>query len=196
MVTRTARLAAGMAGWCLLVVGLSAPPAGAEDAYAKITGAIQGVIQGDQVGLTGLTGSANTVQVFSTGFNLANPVGATPGQVTGKPIAGPLSFVKRFDRASPKLLRAAFTSEPLTVEIIWWMATTNGARQTTTIRLDNALVTNIDAAASLSGGNASGNEEVTLTYQRITLTVPTINGAGQVTGTTTVCLDVAQGKAC
>lgn len=195
MATRTARLA-GLAGWCLLVVGLSAPPAGAEDAYARITGAIQGQIQGDQVGLTGLTGSANAVQLFSTGFNLANPVGTTPGQVTGRPIAGPLSFVKRFDRASPKLLRAAFTSEPLTVEIIWWMSTNNGARQSTTIRVDNALVTNIDAAASLQGGGARGNEEVTLSYQRITLTVPTINAAGQVTGTTAACLDVAQGKTC
>jgi hypothetical protein len=49
---------------------------------------------------------------------------------------------------------------------------------------------------SPSGGSASGNEEVTLTYGRITLTVPSINAAGTVTGTTSTCLDVAQGNAC
>jgi len=196
MATRTAKLAAAMASSYLLVIGLSAPPAGAEDAFARISGVTQGQIQGDQTALIGIANSANAVQVFTAGFNLANPVGTTPGQVTGRPIAGPLSFVKRFDRASPKLLRAAFTSEPLTVEIVWWMSTNNGARQTTTIKLDNALITNIDAAASLGGVSASGNEEVTLSYGRITFTVPTINAAGNVTGTTSVCLDVAQGKAC
>ncbi len=197
MVMRAAKLAAVAVCLCLLVIGLSAQPAWAEDAFARITGSVQGVIQGDQPALSGLPSALNSVQVFGTGFSLANPVGTTPGQVTGRPTAGPLSIVKRFDRASPKLLRAAFTGEPLTVEIIWFLGGGQaGARQTVSVKLDGAAITNMASAARLEGVQASNDEEVAFTYSRITLTVPTINAAGQTTGNTTVCLDVAVGKAC
>lgn len=126
MVMRAAKLVAVAVCLCLLVIGLSAQPSRAEDAFAKITGSIQGPILGDQPNIPVIPGSLNAIQVFATGFSLANPVGTTPGQVTGRPTAGPLSIVKRFDRASPKLLRAAFTSEPLTVEIIWFMTLGGG----------------------------------------------------------------------
>jgi len=198
---RAAKLAAVAVCLCLVVIGLSAQLSWADDAFARITGSVQGVILGDQPALPGIPLALNSVQVFGTGFNLANPAGAIPGQVTGKLTAGPLSIVKRFDRASPKLLRAAFTSEPMTVEIIWFMIG-GGApgsplvRQTVSVRLDGAVITKIEAGASLVGTNGSANEEVSFTYSRITLTVPTINAQGQTTGTTSVCLDLVVGKDC
>ena len=124
MVTRTAKLAAAAVGLCAVVLGLSAQPSWAEDAFAKITGSVQGVIGGDQPFIAAIPTSKETVQIFSTVFGLA--IHEDPGSVGGTkpvviPVARPLGVVKRFDRASPKLLRAAFTSEPLTVEITWFM---------------------------------------------------------------------------
>jgi len=78
MVTRTAKLAAIAVGLCLVVIGVSAQPSWAEDAFARITGAVQGVIQGDQTNLAGIPLTLNSVQVFGTGFSLANPVGTPP----------------------------------------------------------------------------------------------------------------------
>ena len=197
MVMRAAKLAAVAVCLCLVVIGLSAQPSWAEDAFAKITGSIQGAILGDQPNIAAIPGSLNAVQVFGTGFSLENPVGTTPGQVTGRPTAGPLSIVKRFDRASPKLLRAAFTSEPLTVEIIWFMTFGGGAvARTVSVKLEGAVITNMEASANLTNNSASGNEAVFFTYSRITFMVPTVNSQGQTTGTTSVCLDVAAGKAC
>jgi type VI secretion system Hcp family effector len=195
MGVRTSRLAGITVGVSLFVVGLSGQSAWAEDAFARISGAIQGVIQGDQVGIQGIANSANTVQVFSTVFGLSNPA-TTGGTSTGRPVAAPVALVKRFDRASPKLLRAAFTGEPLTVEIIWFMAINGVVRQTVSIRLENALVTNMQASADLNGNNASGFEEVSLSYARIIFTTPTINAQGTVTGMTSVCLDVVKNGTC
>jgi len=197
MVMRAAKLAAVAVCVCLVVIGLSAQPSWAEDAFAKITGSIQGAILGDQPNIQAIPGSLNAVQVFGTGFSLENPVGTTPGQVTGRPTAGPLSIVKRFDRASPKLLRAAFTSEPLTVEIIWFMGGgAAGPRQTVSVKLEGAVITKMESAARLAGLNADNDEDVSFTYSRITFTVPTINAAGQTTGATSVCLDLVVGKSC
>jgi type VI secretion system Hcp family effector len=198
MVTRTAKLAAVAVGLCLAVVGLSAESSWADDAFAKITGSVQGVIPGDQPDIKGIAGSKDAVQVFSTAFGLAVPLStATGGLTLGKPQAGPLAVVKRFDRASPKLLRAAFTGEALTIEITWFMIFQTTPRKTVTIKLEGAFVTNMEAGAELQGSNASGFETVSFTYSRITFSTPIIDPAtGQVTGTSSVCLDVALNKTC
>jgi len=71
---RTSAKLAAVAVWsCLVVLALSAPPSWADDAFAKITGSIQGVIQGDQTSIPSIPGSANAIQVFATSFGLANP---------------------------------------------------------------------------------------------------------------------------
>src|SRR6185369_2968722 len=112
MGTRRAKRAGFALCLCLVAMGLAAQPSWADDAFAKITGSIQGVILGDQPDVKGIAGSKDAVQVFSTAFGLAVPVSTSTsggGATLGKPQAGPLAVVKRFDRASPKLLRAAFT---------------------------------------------------------------------------------------
>ena len=138
--------------------------------------------------------------MFSTAFGLAVPVSTSTsggGATLGKPQAGPLAVVKRFDRASPKLLRAAFTGESLTVEITWFMFFQTAPRKTVTIKLEGAFVTNMEAAAELQGSSASGFETVSFTYSKITFSTPIIDPVtGQITGTSSVCLDVALNRAC
>lgn len=181
-------------------LGGSAAASWAEDAFAKITGSAQGIILGDQPAIPALSGSKDAVQIFSTTFGLTVPQSTTStggAGTIGRPVADPVALVKRFDRASPKLLRAAFTGEALTIDITWFMNFQGTPRKTVTIRLENAIITDIQAAAELNGASASGFETVTVTYQRITFSTPIIDSAtGQVTGTSSVCLEPASGKTC
>lgn len=74
-----------------------------------------------------------------------------PGQVTS-PKAGPVSVTKRFERSTPKLMRAAFTGEQLTVEIVWWMLDGVGqTRPTIRVTLDGARIASLGTSASLTG---------------------------------------------
>jgi type VI secretion system Hcp family effector len=107
-----------------------------------------------------------------------------------------VTLVKRFDRASPHLLRAAFIGEILDIEIVWFMNINGVNRQTVTLRLDDAVVTNMQASANLQGANALNVEEVTVAYTRITFTTPTIDAKGVVVGTTSVCIDLALARTC
>jgi type VI secretion system Hcp family effector len=181
---------------CLVSVGVWAPAARAEDAFARITGPA-GIIQGDQPNIVGIANSANTVQIFSTVFGLSLPVASSPGgAIIGAPKALPVTMVKRFDRASPLLLRAAFLGDPLSIEIIWFMNVSGINRQTVTIKLDNAFITDITASADLQGSAAAGQEQVTVTYSKITFSTPIIDAKGVITGTSKVCLDTTTSKLC
>ena len=181
-----------------LLLGVWAQTSWADDAFAKITGSQQGVILGDQPNIATIPGSKDAVQIFSTTFGLTVPqTTGSGGVVFGKPNPSPVSLLKRFDRASPKLLRAAFTGESLTIEVTWFMIFQGTPRKSVTIRLDNAVITDIQAAADLQGSNASGLENVSVVYGRITFSTPIIDPVtGQVTGTSSVCLEPASGKTC
>lgn len=202
MVMRTSKLAAVAVGVCAVVLCLSVQPAWAEDAFAKITGRQGMIIKGDQPEIRGLPGSKDAIQVFSTTFGVQVPPtpggGGGGGTGVGKPIAGPVALVKGFDRASPLLLRAAFTGETLTVEITWFMSNSQAApRKTVTIKLEGATITNMEAAAQLQGGLSSDFETVSFTYSKITFTTPIVNAVtGAVSGTSSVCLDVVNNKTC
>lgn len=187
-------------GVCLVVFALSAQPARADDAFAKITGSSQGLILGDQPEISLIPDSKDGVQVFSTGFELKQNFGKTGGGVlvpVGPPVVSELQLTKRFDRASPKLLRAAFTGESLSIEIIWFMIFQAVARKTVSIKLDDARITMIQAAANLQGNDASGFESVSLVFSRMTFTTPILDPkTGKVTGQSSVCLDGLTGNIC
>jgi len=189
MTTRTARMGALAVA---VAVMLAAQPVRAADlAFAKIIGASQGVIEGDSVAKV----APKSIQVLSTGFGLSVPVaiGGT-GSSAGKAVPGPVTIVKRFDPASPKLLKAAFLGEPLTVDISWFMSDTG--KKTVSILLEGAFITQIDGGAQLAGTEASAFESVSLNYSRITFSAPILDASGAVIGTNKVCFDVVLYKAC
>jgi len=184
MVTRSAKVRGVVVSLCLVATALWTQPSWAADrAFAKITGSSQGVIEGDST----FNLAPKSIEVLNTGFGMEVPPSA-------KPVVGPLTLLKRFDRASPKLLLAAFTAESLLVEINWFMDQTG--QRTVSLVLDGAAITKIDAAAQLDGTSASGFETVSLSYTRITFTSRVIDASGKVSGTVMVCLDVAAGKVC
>ena len=92
--------------------------------------------------------------------------------------------------ASPRLLRAAILGQLLTVEIVWFMNINSVAKQTSTLRLEDAFISNIESSAQLNGNNAGVFEELSIIYSRIRFTVPS--------GTTTlsVCCDFALNRPC
>ena len=193
MVKRTAKRAAVTVCLALVVIGLAGRPAGADDAFARITGPNLGLIQGDQTAIPGVPASMDGIQVFDTGFGLN-----VPAPPFSPPVAAPFTFSKRFDRASPKLLLAAFTGEPLDVEIIWFMNLpgTGAGKQTFSIKLAGAFITSIGASAQLQGNDGVGGEQVALTFSKITFIAPNVDSKGQVGAPIAVCLDVTTGKKC
>jgi type VI secretion system Hcp family effector len=199
MVRGKARLFGVAMAFSLMGLGVAAQPSWAEDAFAKITGSIQGAILGDQGALPGIPSAKDTVQIFSTAFGLTvaqSQVGGG-GAATGKVNASPVALVKHFDRASPKLLRAAFTGESLTIEITWFMIFQGLPQKTVTIRLEGAVITDIQAGADLHGTVASDAESVSVTYTRLIFSTPIIDPVThKVTGTSSVCLDAVNNKIC
>ena len=161
-----------------------------------MNGVVQGVIPGDQGPLPTIPTAKDTVQIFSTTFGLSAPTGAG-GVPIGRINASPVALIKRFDRASPKLLRAALTHENLTIEITWFMTFQGLTQKTVTIRLDDAVITDIQAAADLHGTTVSDAETVTVTYSRLTFSTPIIDPTThRVTGFTSVCIDAANNTTC
>jgi type VI secretion system Hcp family effector len=183
MVARSAKVGA-VAGLMAMVLWAQ-PSWGADRAFAIITGLKLGVIQGDST----FSLAPKSIEVLNTGFGLA----VAPGGFS-KPVAGPLTMLKRFDRATPKLLQAAFVGDRLTVEINWFMDQTGN--KTVSIKLEGASITNIDAAAQLDGSTAAGFETVSLFYEKITFTSPIFDSTGKVSGISQVCLDILNNRVC
>jgi type VI secretion system Hcp family effector len=176
---------------CLLALGVSAPAAGAEDAFARMTTLTGVLIPGDQPAIAGIANSKDTVQVFGTVLGIDSVVSLAGGAVGLGPVtARPAVITKRIDRASPRLLRSAFIQESINVDIIWVMTVAGVKKQSVSIRLEGAFITRIEANASLTGVDAANYEDVHLVYRKLIQTVPTIDATGAVTGTTITCLNV------
>jgi type VI secretion system Hcp family effector len=185
---RTPRLLLAASAVIAVTFSLAAAPAwAASDSTATITGSQQGPIQGDGINAKGAPSGA--IVVAAVGFGLDVPV-TGPGGVAGRPVTKPFTLVKMPDKASPKLLRAAFTGEHLTVDIAWFMTDPLvGRKKTFSITLEGAVIIGMDSSGTvLADGGVS--EALSLSYAKITFrderSVPAI----------TVCLDVANGQAC
>jgi type VI secretion system Hcp family effector len=176
---------------CLLALAVSAPAAWAEDAFARFTTLSGALIPGDQPAIPGITAAKDAVQVFGTVLGIDSTVNVGSGAIQLGPVAArPLVLTKRIDRASPRLLRSAFTQEALNVEVVWVMNLAGVKKQSVSIRLERAYITRIEASASLTGNDAANYEDVHLVFAKVIQTVPTIDAAGNVTGTTISCLNV------
>jgi type VI secretion system Hcp family effector len=155
---------------------------------ATITGASQGTILGDST----LKEAPGAILVAAVGFGLHIPQSSTGG-ASGAPVTKPFTLVKMPDRASPKLLRAAFLGESLKVDIQWFMTdpliSGSARKKTFTVTLENARITDIETSGSvLQDGGVS--EQISLNFTKITFrderSTPAI----------TVCIDVLLGRLC
>ena len=81
---------------------------------------IEGEKQGNIEGTCDMKGREGTILVFAMNQDIHIPRDPQSGLPSGKRIHGPLSLVKEFDKASPKLYQALCTGEHLTVTIKWY----------------------------------------------------------------------------
>jgi type VI secretion system Hcp family effector len=187
MVTRAATRAVVAVVVTLLTLGFAAGSSWAADSYAVVSGSAQGPIEGDSTAKE----APGAILVAAVGFGLSVPTETTGGGLpVGAPTAKPFTLVKMPDKASPKLLRAAFTGERLKIDINWFMTDPLGKRKKTfTVTLEDALIVDIDTQGTVLQG-AAVSEQLTLRYTRIIFrderSVPAVQ----------VCLDVAANQIC
>lgn len=166
-----------VAGFSLLAALSTAVPAAAADTvYVQITGASQGNFSGD---------SANGGRVVVLHLDLSGtaPTDSTSGQPAGKRRWNPVRFTKALDKTSAQFFRALATGEHLSsVTFTVYGArnadgTSPGSAATAlyTVKLGDAYITADEIVApsdkdpATGAGYAEAVENVTLTFQRITV---------------------------
>jgi type VI secretion system secreted protein Hcp len=138
-------------------------------AYLSITGAKQGVIQGDVT----TKGREGTIAVTAISSQIETQFNSASGTATGKRQHQPLSITKHVDQASPKLYAAMVTNETLThVTIAFWSSLPDRTGAQTpyfTIKLTNASIVGI-TLTSLAAEDSVAQTEVRFAYQKISWT--------------------------
>jgi len=137
-------------------------------AHLELEGENQGKIEGtcDQSGREG------TIMVYAAEQLVHMPRDPQSGQPSGKRIHGPMTLVKEFDKASPKLYQALCTGEHLTAKIKWYRIDKAGMEEHYfTHSLEDAIIVSIKAympIAFLEPNEPYRHmEELALTYRKI-----------------------------
>ena len=155
---------------CLAVVAIVVvAPSSSEalEAYLAIQGTSQGVIHGDSK----VKAAPGAIVVQAIGLGLSIPVTTIPGGGTavGRASAEPFKIAKFPDKASPKLLLAALTSETLKLDLTWFGTDLAGApvAKTFSITLEGAIITGLETSGATTVANGV-TEEISFTFNKIT----------------------------
>lgn len=165
---RIARLSA-----CTLIVialALAALPLqswAALDAYMRITGDVQGEIQGDVIQV----GRENSILVQGYGYNLSADYDQVTGLPSGERQHRPVRVLKPVDKSSARLMHALITGENLSSVIIrFYRPTGAGAEENhLTVELVNARIVGITPTHS-----STSAEVTTPFYETVSFTFQTI----------------------
>src|SRR6185436_2384365 len=173
----------------LAVAMVATPSWAAREAYLTVNGTIQGLIQGDSTAKV----APNAIVVQAIGLGLSIPVATLPGggQTVGRASVEPFKIAKFPDKASPKLLLAALTSETLKLDLTWFGTDLPGATvgKTFSITLENAIITGIDTSGATTVVNGV-TEEISFTFTKITFRDERTSPA------TVTCWDLLQNRKC
>jgi hypothetical protein len=93
-----------------------------------LTGTTQGEIQGDSS--ISSSNRANTIEVLSLEQEVFVHIDRATLEATGRRSYVPFTFVKRIDKATPKLRQALITNELLTGEFRWFRPNPDGSGST------------------------------------------------------------------
>lgn len=130
--------------------------------YAKITGAVQGVITSTVT----TQGFEKQLPVTSLTFGYARPVDAHSGLLTGGVVARPLVMTFPMDPATPLLMQSTFTNEVLKSVVFTYTKDggTAGTVKVATITLSGAIIQEYQQSSGLAG---EAVDTITLSYQKI-----------------------------
>lgn len=120
----------------------------------------------------------NTIEAFSFGLNVNTPRDVATGGLTGRRQYRPITFLKRYDKATPLLLKALALNEPVTrLEARFFRASpVDGAEQHYfTITLENGFISSINQVnetplVPTADSNLAGRELISVVFDRITMT--------------------------
>lgn len=154
----------------LIAALLLQPCQAALSSYMRVTGAVQGEIQGGVI----TRGREGSIEVISLEHQIISPRDPATGQATGKRQHGTVKITKELDKSSPLLHQAMSTNEKLTnVTIQFWRANpaTGQEIQHYTVTLINASVSSIRLWKPNTKDPAAVSfpdmEEIQFTYQQI-----------------------------
>jgi type VI secretion system secreted protein Hcp len=133
---------------------------------------LEGENQGGIEGNCDMEGREGTILVFAMNQEIHIPRDPQSGLPSGKRIHGPLTIVKEFDKASPKLYQALCTGEHLKAVLKWYRIDPSGSEEHYfTHTLDEAIVVSIKPympIAFLEENEPYRHmEEVCMTYKKI-----------------------------
>ena len=126
-----------------------------------IDGQIQGQIKGGQAGAT------RAIEILSYSHSIVSPRDAASGLPTGKRQHKPLTIIKEWDAASPKLFGALVRNEHLTQVLI--ALNRPGSDGYMLVKLTNASVSERSEESSASTDTME-LEKISFTYQKIEVT--------------------------
>jgi type VI secretion system secreted protein Hcp len=138
-------------------------------AYLKVTGKSQGNIEGS----CAIKDHEKTMLINGVTHNVAIPKSPQTGLPTGKRVHGPLTVLKNYDQASPKLFQALCTGEQLSQVLLeyYWISKEGKEEKYYTTELKNAIVVSIDYekrdAVDPSSGPHGDEERISFTYETI-----------------------------
>lgn len=137
--------------------------------HMELEGENQGAIEGS----CEMEGRENTILVYAMNHDIHIPRDPHSGLASGKRIHGPLTILKEYDKASPKLYQALCTGEHLTtVTIKWYRIDPTGSEEHYfTHVLEDAIVVEMKPympVAFLSENESYRHmENVSFTYKKI-----------------------------
>jgi len=134
---------------------------------------LEGENQGNIEGSCEMEGREGTILVYSFDHDIHIPRDPQSGLPSGKRIHGPLTIVKEFDKASPKLYQALCTGEHLSnVTIKWYRIDPTGSEEHYfTHVLEDAIVVTIKPYVPMvfvaENEPYRHMEEIAFTYKKI-----------------------------
>lgn len=137
--------------------------------HLELEGEKQGAIEGS----CQMTGREKTILVYAMNHDVHIPRDPQSGLPSGKRIHGPLTIVKEYDKASPKLYQALCTGEHMkTVTIKWYRIDPTGTEEHYfTHILEDAIVVGIKPYMPMAfiqdNEPYRHMEEVSFTYKKI-----------------------------
>jgi type VI secretion system secreted protein Hcp len=137
-------------------------------AHLELEGETQGMIEGT----CDMEGREGTIIVYAMNQDIHIPIDPQSGDTSGKRIHGPLTVVKEFDKASPKLYQALCTGEHMKAALKWYRIDPGGHEEHYfTHNLDHAILVTIKPyfpIAFLEENEPYRHmEEISFTYRNI-----------------------------
>ena len=133
---------------------------------------LEGENQGGIEGNCDMEGREGTILVYAMNQEIHIPRDPQSGLASGKRIHGPLTIVKEFDKASPKLYQALCTGEHLKAALRWYRIDKSGTEEHYfTHTLEEAIVVSIKPYMPIAFLDENEPyrhmEEVSMTYKKI-----------------------------